>query len=90
MIDMKCGCGRQARYYMKDKEGSCNKYQRCKTYEELLDDNKRLVESITLYGKTMNQIDDYFEYRNESVQDRKKVHQLLGNLTDKLKEISND
>ena len=90
MIDMKCGCGRQARYYMTDKEGSCNKYQRCNAYDQLLADKNRLTLNIRAYGEAVNQIDDYFEYRNESVQDRKKVHQLLGNLTDKLKELSND
>lgn len=36
----KCGCGKDARYsIMRDGQeiGSCNKYQRCPTYEELYD-----------------------------------------------------
>ena len=39
------------------------------------------------YRNFVNQIEDYFEYSNESLKDREKVHQLLGNLTDKLVEI---
>lgn len=89
MINEKCGCGRQVKYSSPDQLGSCNKYQRCKTHDELLEINQRLLQNTTAYGKAINQIDDYFEYRNESLSDRKKVHQILGNLTDKLKEINN-
>ena len=46
-------------------------------------------EYLSAYRSFINEIDDYFEYSNESLKDRKKVHQLLGNLTDKLKEINN-
>lgn len=35
MIDVKCGCGKEGRYSTGiDGEWSCNKYQRCPTYEE--------------------------------------------------------
>ena len=35
--DMKCGCGKPVRYMMGDsfENGACNKYKRCRTYEEL-------------------------------------------------------
>ena len=36
----KCGCGKDARYLTTNGDeqvGSCNKYQRCPTYEELYD-----------------------------------------------------
>ncbi len=38
-ISSKCGCGREGRYARIDEDGlniwSCNKYQRCPTYDEL-------------------------------------------------------
>lgn len=46
-------------------------------------------EYLSAYRSFVNEIDDYFEYRNESLSDRKKVYQLLDNLTDKLMEINN-
>ena len=39
-----------------------------------------------LYQNAINEIDDYFEYRNESKKDRKMVHSILEKLTRKLKE----
>jgi hypothetical protein len=30
-----CGCGKLARYMIKGTDGSCNKYARCMTYEEM-------------------------------------------------------
>lgn len=37
--DCKCGCGKEGRYICHDDNGnsvySCNKYQRCPTYEDL-------------------------------------------------------
>lgn len=39
---------------------------------------------LSAYQKAINQIDDYFEYAMESKRDQKKVHQILGDLTDKL------
>jgi len=33
------------------------------------------------YQHTINKIDDWFEYMNESVEDRKKIHEILDNLT---------
>ena len=37
MNDMKCGCGKPVRYMMGDsfENGACNKYKRCRTYDEL-------------------------------------------------------
>lgn len=83
-----CGCGKPARYMTfkngNTQGGACNKYQRCLTREELIDTlsiaNSRLKE----YMKAINEIDDYFEYAMESKKDQKKVHQILGNLTDRL------
>ena len=39
---------------------------------------------LSMYQKAINMIDDYFEYRMESVVDQKEVHKILGNLTDSL------
>lgn len=34
-LDQKCNCGRAVRYISPDGVGSCNKYVRCPTYEDL-------------------------------------------------------
>jgi len=41
---------------------------------------------VAAYQKTVNRIDDYFEYANESKSDREKVQEILGRLTKFLKE----
>jgi len=85
---MVCNCGRQIRYsHLKDgvNVGSCNKHIICPTYEELQRDLHAANVHLSKYQKTINLIDDYFEYSMESKKDQKKVHQLLGNLTDSLK-----
>ena len=37
MNNIKCGCGKPVRYMMGDsfENGACNKYKRCRTYDEL-------------------------------------------------------
>lgn len=40
-----------------------------------------------LYRDAINQIDDYFEYRNESEKDRKFIHGVLNTLTVSLKDL---
>jgi hypothetical protein len=67
-----------------DAPGSCNKHGRCPTYEELRLGMIKANSQLFSYQKAINEIDDYFEYAMESKQDQKKVHQILGNLTDKL------
>ena len=89
MINMKCNCGLPAKYSHAGKENSCNKYKVCLPYDELLENTRKEERYRWAYRNFVNQIDDYFEYRNESLVDRKRVHQLLGNLTDKLEEIGN-
>ena len=45
----KCGCGRGARYtsFKDGKEvGSCNKYQRCPTYDELCATNNDIIKDL--------------------------------------------
>lgn len=90
MINMKCNCGLPAEYTHAEKGNSCNKYEVCIPYDELLENARKDQVYLSAYRNFVNEIDDYFEYRNESLSDRKKVYQLLGNLTDKLKEINND
>lgn len=89
----KCGCGKDGRY-IKIENGvetfSCNKYQRCPTYDELLESYKKSDGYVWTYRKFVNAIDDYFEYRCESKKDQKKVHQLLQNLTEALAGINNE
>ena len=87
LSEMKCNCGLPVRYSHGEKGDSCNKYAVCPTYDQLLEENQKLQKQLHWYRYSVNKIDDYFEYRNESLKDRKKVHQLLGNLTDKLVEI---
>ena len=47
----------------------------------------RQDELIAAYQKTINRIDDYFEYANESKSDREKVQEILGRLTKFLTQI---
>ncbi len=47
----------------------------------------RQEELIAAYQKTINRIDDYFEYTNESKSDREKVHEILDRLTKFLTQI---
>ena len=88
MIDTEaCGCGKPVRYAMpgKENEGSCNKHGRCATYKELGEALRASNMQLSLYRDAINQLDDYFEYAMKSKEDQKKVHQILGNLTDSLK-----
>jgi hypothetical protein len=64
--------------------GSCNKRGRCPTYEELREGMIKANSQLWSYKEAINEIDDYFEYAMEPKQDQKKIHQILGNLTDKL------
>lgn len=73
----------------------------CTTEEFNLKDSENLLDELVregivsfkeeryrwAYRNFVNQVEDYFEYSNESLKDRKKVFQLLGNLTDKVLEI---
>lgn len=85
--ELKCNCGLPVKYLHGDNIFSCNKYAVCSTYDELLESIRKEERYCWAYRNFVNQIDDYFEYSNESLEDRKKVNQLLGNLTDKLVEI---
>jgi len=77
-------CGKLVEYTSTCGKGSCNKYKRYPTYEELLEQNNLNERYLRVYRNFVNNTDDYFEYRNESKKDRQKVHQLLQNLTDQL------
>lgn len=51
----KCPCGRGVRYSTFVEGalvGSCNKYARCKTYDQLLEGNKKLKEDLTSLTNT--------------------------------------
>ena len=53
--------------------------------DDELSESLRVANSrLSKYQKAINQIDDYFEYAMDSKTDQKKVHQILGNLTDAL------
>jgi hypothetical protein len=45
---------------------------------------------ILLYQTTINKIDDYFEYQNESIKDRQRVHGIFEWLTNKLKTLHDE
>lgn len=40
--------------------------------------------ALQAYRKAVNDIDDYFEYSNESAKDKETVQAILGELTDAL------
>lgn len=48
---------------------------------------ERRYAHLMAYEKAINNIDDYFEYRNESAKDKKFVHKVLASLTMKLEKI---
>jgi len=86
MINELCGCGNKGHYRSTiDGSWSCNKRMRCPTYNELRDQLRVANKHLSLYQKAINNLDDYFEYAMESKKDQKKVHQIIGNLTDLLK-----
>lgn len=45
---------------------------------------------LKIYTEAINKIDDYFEYRSESVKDRDFVYRVLSDLTEELEKINND
>lgn len=46
--------------------------------------NKKALDA---YRDTINRIDDFFEYRNESKKDRKFIHEQLDKLSEKMEKI---
>jgi len=54
-----CGCGKPVRYIAADntKLGSCNKYARCPTYDELREENKILRQKLSAIQKKQTDID---------------------------------
>ena len=51
-------------------------------YSQTLERRIKALESRNrAYQQAINKIDDWFEYMNESVADRKKIHEILDNLT---------
>lgn len=53
-------------------------------------ENDKLKKRNTLYAKTLNEIDDYFEYRYESTKDKKFVIWALDMLANKLRNSVKD
>ena len=49
--------------------------------------NDREEKTLEAYKTTVNRIDDWFEYANESVKDREFIHKELDKLTAKLTKI---
>ncbi len=47
----------------------------------------KLRKQLHAYQHTVNRIDDFFEYANDSIGDRQYVHELLADLTEKLTQI---
>ena len=54
-MESTCGCGKPARYTSKDGKGSCNKYKRCPSYDELRAEKDKVFE---LYGFLMRGLTD--------------------------------
>lgn len=50
-------------------------------FEQQEDENIRLSRLLQEYQRTINQIDDFFEYTNESKSDREFIHAKLDALT---------
>lgn len=64
-----------------------NAEQRTEEYIRELEYRVAILEQRNrAYQFSINKIDDWFEYMNESVADRKKIHEILDNLTLRLNE----
>jgi hypothetical protein len=65
-----------------------------KYYEEqtkkLIGDLERVTRRLLAYQTTINRIDDFFEYANESTKDREFIHRELDKLTNKLVKINQE
>ena len=48
--------------------------------EEIISTLNKKEHQLQVYRNSMNEIDDYFEYRNESASDREFIHEVLHEL----------
>ncbi len=71
-----------------EKEKLLNLVKRISDVELSLMANKYYLETLerrlASYQKAINKIDDYFEYVNESLSDRDRVHAILDSLANEL------
>lgn len=56
-------------------------------FEQIENDLMRERKKLHAYQATINRIDDFFEYSNESKSDRKFIHEQLNKLTNSLIQI---
>ncbi len=61
-----------------------------KTVGKIFARSQKDTQALEEYRNTINKIDDFFEYANESTKDRQKIHELLDKLAAKLRTIYND
>jgi iron uptake system EfeUOB component EfeO/EfeM len=57
-------------------------------YIKLQGDFDKINNMLDAYKTFVNRIDDYFEYANQSIKDRMKVHLYLGSLTNRLSKLA--
>ncbi len=57
------------------------------TVETLTKQLEQAEQALEEYRKTINGIDDFFEYTNQSISDRKFIHERLDNLSNRLLNI---
>lgn len=56
----KCGCGKDARYFVADSgKSSCNKIFRCPTYDELVEINKQRT-LLIMFGLDLIRLAEHF------------------------------
>ena len=55
-LDGRCGCGKPIRYMIRGTEGSCNKYMRCLTYEEMRETLAEANKQVLLLRKALERI----------------------------------
>jgi len=59
------------------------------TVARVFDQGQKDTEALKVYMRTINRIDDFFEYTNESESDRRFIHEQLDKLTKQLEKIYN-
>lgn len=79
-------------YWQKIKEGvflsSAYTYEHTQT-EEMSNKINNIRQHVDILLNTINKIDDYFEYQNDSAEDRKKVKEILNNMNKEFDQLRN-
>jgi len=72
----KCGCGRDVRYSTQEGQGSCNKYGRCPSYEDLIFQNKELTKRLNNCVKAAHTVLAYKDSSEQYITAENEIHRI--------------